>query len=143
MSRHPGERGPIRTAVRVFPPGRTDTVEAFVAGTLGETHPCGSDAARLATSLAGATRTGAAVVVSYASRWAYVIIRPVGRTGMPGPPTALGAPAAADVIARLEQRAVRWGMTREARRSAIWFELDAATEHPTDGGHRLTHRRAS
>lgn len=131
MTRHPSEHGPIHTAVRVFPPGLTFAVEAFVTGTLGEAHPCGADAASLASSLAGATRTGAAVVVSYASRWAYVIIRPVGRTGMPGPPATLGSPAAADVIARLEQRAVRWGMTREARRSAIWFELDAAAHDPT------------
>ena len=133
MTRHPGERGPIHTAVRVFPPGRTDAVHAFVAGTLGDAHPCGAEAATLAGALAGSTRTGAAVVVSYAAHWAYVTIRPVGRTRPPKPPAGLAPPAAAEVVAHLERCATRWGLTREVGKSAIWFELDAAVPHP---GHR-------
>lgn len=125
MTRHPGEHGPIHTAVRVFPPDRTDAVGAFVADTLGDAHPCRADAAGLTATLAESTRTGAAVVVAYAQRWAYVTVRPAGRTGTPSPSGGLAGSGAAEVIARLERRATRWGLTREASRSAIWFELDA------------------
>lgn len=144
MTRHPGERGPIHTAVRVFPAGRSDAVHAFVAGTLGAAHPCGADAATLAATLAGSTRTGAAVVVSYAGGWAYIIVRPVGRTRTPAPPTGLPPLTATEVIARLEHRATRWGLTREASKSAIWFELDAVNPHPVgDGRGRYAQPKAS
>lgn len=131
MTRHLGERGPIYTAVRVFPAGGTDAVGAFVTGTLGAAHPCATDAAALATALAQSARTGAAVVVAYADRWAYITLRPVGRTPAPAPPVGPGpAVGAKAVIARLERHATRWGLTREASRSAIWFELDAVIRDP-------------
>lgn len=134
MTRHLGERGPIYTAVRVFPADGTDDVGAFVTGTMGAAHPCAADAAALAAALAGSARTGAAVVVAYAHRWAYITLRPVGRTPMPTPPTGPGPAAGAKaVIARLERHATRWGLTREAGRSAIWFELDAVTPDPAAG----------
>lgn len=134
MTRHLGERGPVRTAVRVFPAGRTDDVAAFVTGTLGAAHPCGADAAALATRLAASARTGAAVVVAYADRWACVTLRPVARTPAPAPPIGRAPAAGArDVVAQLERRATRWGLVREAGRSAIWFELDAVTPEPAAG----------
>lgn len=135
MTRHLGERGPVYTAVRVFPADGTDGVAAFVTGTLGAAHPCSADAAALATTLAASARTGTAVVVAYADRWAYITLRPIGRTPAPAPPSGLGAGAGAKaVIAALERRATRWGLTREASTSAIWFELDAVTPDPAAGG---------
>lgn len=125
MTRYPGTRGQIQTAARVFPPrsDRIEIVRAFVADSLGDTHPCRPDATLLTGELAAASRTGVAVVISYARRWVYVDVRPIGRTKTPEP--GLGSARAADVVAGLEARSVRWGLVREARRSAVWFELDA------------------
>ncbi|HEY3683247.1 MAG TPA: hypothetical protein VGL93_09425 [Streptosporangiaceae bacterium] len=125
MTRYPGSRGQIQTTARVFPPrsDRTEIVRAFVADALGDTHPCRPDATLLAGELAEASRTGVAIVISYARRWVYVNVRPIGRTHTPSP--GLGSAHAAGVVAGLEARSVRWGLVRESKSSAVWFELDA------------------
>lgn len=126
MSRHPGARGRTRSTARVIPARSTPAARRFVADTLRIGHPCRADAVLLTCRLAVALDGPLNVVVTSAAGWVHLIVRPV----RPTVGTGSHVTGLRHAVGALERRAARWGLTREHRSTAVWFELHARTGSP-------------
>jgi anti-sigma regulatory factor (Ser/Thr protein kinase) len=111
---------------------RARVVRAFVGAVLGPGHPCGDDAALLASELfanslqhGGSGVPGETVTVTVTARAGAVRVEVADRGG-PGVPEV--RPASADAedgrgLGLVAGLAARWGWRRRGARMVTWFEL--------------------